>query len=231
MMKRIVFALMFIVMSVSSASCTEYPALGMCTANYVRYRDEAGTDSEILGRIHEYQNVIVLSEARHKGEKWYMIDNPVDDGEAWVSAKYIDIYEPGNESKRLYAFKVSIMQNFGIRPEKTRVLLGKPKRVKKDKFFFEPANQNLKEETLQYDGCLLQYVEDSLSTVEVTKEDYAFGDVHVGDSKQAVLDIFGKPEGGTESDAWLYMINDLEQVYFEFKNDAVTKMSFEHYLD
>ncbi|MBQ7665671.1 MAG: hypothetical protein IJS42_03040, partial [Synergistaceae bacterium] len=66
-MKRIIFALMLAVMIAGTAYSSEYPVLGMCTANYVRYRDEPGTDSEILGRIHDYQNVIVLGEKRHNG--------------------------------------------------------------------------------------------------------------------------------------------------------------------
>lgn len=230
-MKRIIFALMLAVMIAGTAYSSEYPILGTCTANYVRYRDEPGTDSEILGRIHDYQNVIVLGEKRHKGTKWYRIDNPLEEGEAWVSSQYIEVYVPEGISKRLYAMKVKIMQNFGIRPEKTRVLLGKPNRVKKDKFYFEPSEKNLREETLNYNGCVLQYIEDSLSTVEVTNEDYAFGDIHIGDSKQAVFDELGKPEGETESDSWLYMINDLEQINFEFKNDSLVRMSWEHYLD
>ncbi len=230
-MKKIIFALMFVIVCTGSASCTEYPAIGMCSANYVRYRDKAGTDSEILGRIHEYQNVIVLSEARHKGEKWYRIENPIDKGEAWVLAKYIYIYEPENESKRLYALKVNIMQNFGIRPEKTRVLLGKPKRVKKDEFYFEPAEQDLREETLQYEGCRLVYIEDALSTVEVTNENYAFGDLHVGDTRQVVLDTLGTPEADNP-DLWLYRLNDLEMINFEFnKDDRIKQMTLEHNLD
>lgn len=230
-MKRIIFALMLAVMIAGTAYSSEYPILGTCTANYVRYRDEPGTDSEILGRIHEYQNVIILGEKRHNGVKWYRIDNPLEEGEVWVSGQYIDIYESEQLPKRIYAMKVKIMQNFGIRPEKARVLLGKPNRVKKDKFYFDPSEKNLREETLNYNGCTLQYIEDSLSTVEVTNEDYAFGNIHIGDSKQAVFDELGKPEGETESDSWLYMINDLEQIYFEFKNDSLVKMSWEHYLD
>lgn len=66
-MKRIILALMLVVLFVGTSSGREYPAIGMCTANYVRYRDEPGTNSNILGRIHEFQDVIVLGEKRYRG--------------------------------------------------------------------------------------------------------------------------------------------------------------------
>lgn len=229
-MKRIILALMLVALCSCPALSREYPAIGMCTANYVRYRDEPGTDSEILGRIHEYQNVIVLGEKRHKGEKWYRIENPADDGEAWVSGKFIDIYEFDNVPERVYAMKIKIMMNFGINPEKARVLLGKPQRIKKEKFYFEPAGENLTGETLQYDGCKLYYVEGSPSSIEVTNSDYAFGDIHVGDSKQMVIDTMGKPESENE-DFVSYRITDLESIDFTFRDDKVISMTWEHYMD
>ena len=229
-MKRIIFALMFVALFVGTSSGREYPAIGMCTANYVRYRDEPGTDSNILGRIHEYNDVILLGEKRYNGEKWYRIENPSDEGEAWVSGKYIEIYEFENVPKNVYAMKVKIMQNFGINPVKARVLLGKPQRTKNEKFYFEPAGENLRGETLQYDGCKLYYVEGSISSIEVTNSDYAFGDIHVGDSKQMVLDTMGKPEN-EDSDVWGYNITELENISFTFRDDEIITMMFEHYMD
>ena len=229
-MKRIILALMLVALCSCPALSREYPEIGMCTANYVRYRDEPGTDSEILGRIHEYQDVIVLGETRYRGEKWYRIENPADEGEAWVSGKYIDIYEFDNVPRRVYAVKVKMMQNFGINPEKARVLLGKPQRTKKEKFYFEPAEKNLTGETLQYDGCKLYYVEGSPNSIEVTNSDYAFGDIHVGDSKQMVLDTMGKPESENE-DSLSYSITDLESIDFTFRDDKVISMTWEHYMD
>ncbi|MBQ3448545.1 MAG: SH3 domain-containing protein [Synergistaceae bacterium] len=229
-MKRIILALMLVIMCSGTALSREYPAIGMCTANYVRYRDEPGTDSNILGRIHEYNDVIVLGEKRHNGEKWYRIENPADEGEAWVSGKYIDIYEFDNVPKSVYAVKVKMMQTFGINPEKARVLLGKPERTKTEKFYFEPANENLKGETLQYDGCELYYVEGSIRSIKVTNSNYGFGDIYVGDSKQMVIDTMGKPESENE-DSLSYSVTDLESIEFTFSDDKIISMTFEHYMD
>lgn len=229
-MKRIILALMLVVLFVGTSSGREYPAIGMCTANYVRYRDEPGTNSNILGRIHEFQDVIVLGEKRYRGEKWYRIENPSDEGDAWISGQYINIYENENVPERVYAMKIKIMQNFGTNPDKARVLLGKPERTKKEKFYFEPAGENLTGTTLRYDGCSLYYVEASLHSVEVTNSDYAFGDIHVGDSKQKVLDTMGKPESENE-DFLSYRITDLESIDFTFRDDKVISMTCEHYMD
>ena len=229
-MKRIIFALMCVAVFTGTSSGREYPAIGMCTANYVRYRDEPGTDSNILGRIHEYNDVIVLGEKRYKGDKWYRIENPADEGEAWVSGQYIDIYEFDNVPKNVYAVKVKMVQTFGVNPEKARVLLGKPERTKTEKFYFEPAGENLKGETLQYDGCKIYYVEGSLSSIEVTNSNYGFGDIYVGDSKQMVIDTMGKPESENE-DFLSYRITDLESIDFTFRDDKVISMTWEHYMD
>ena len=67
-----------------------YPADGVCTGDYVRYRSRPGTNSKILGRLFEGDEVTVVSEVRVKGQRWYEIYDPNDDDKTvWVAGQYI----------------------------------------------------------------------------------------------------------------------------------------------
>ena len=71
-----------------------FPADGICTGDYVRYRAKPGTDSKILGRLFEGDEVTVLSEVRVKGQRWYEIEDPNDeDRTVWIVGKYISPLE------------------------------------------------------------------------------------------------------------------------------------------
>ena len=71
-----------------------FPADGVCTGDYVRYRSRPGTNSKILGRLFEGDEVTVLSEVRVKGQRWYEIYDPNDgDRTVWVAGQYISPVE------------------------------------------------------------------------------------------------------------------------------------------
>ena len=67
-----------------------FPADGICIGDYVRYRSRPGTNSRILGRLFDGDEVTVLSEVRVKGQRWYEIYDPNESGRrVWVAGQYI----------------------------------------------------------------------------------------------------------------------------------------------
>ena len=71
MKKKILLAFVLCVAVVASAwgearIFAEYPTLGECTGDNVRIRSEPNTNSEIVGRLNEYDKIIVLREVRTK---------------------------------------------------------------------------------------------------------------------------------------------------------------------
>ena len=70
---------------------TSFPAYGVCTGDYVRLRSRPSTNSKILGRLFEGDEVTVVSERVRGREIWYEINDPNDeDRTVWVSGKYIE---------------------------------------------------------------------------------------------------------------------------------------------
>lgn len=69
----------------------DFPAAGVCTGDYVRYRDYPDTESMILGRLYKGDRVTVVAQtSNEEGEVWYEIEHPEGyETTAWVSARYI----------------------------------------------------------------------------------------------------------------------------------------------
>ena len=92
-MRKFLAALIITLMlcSISHAAVfRSFPAEGICTGDYVRYRARPGTNSKILGRIFEGDEVTVLSERRVNRQVWYEIYDPNDgDRTVWIAGKYI----------------------------------------------------------------------------------------------------------------------------------------------
>ena len=87
----VVLLMSFILGGIAEAAVfSSYPADGVCTGDYVRYRSKPGTNSKILGRLFEGDEVTVVSEVRVKGQRWYEIYDPNDgDRTVWVAGQYI----------------------------------------------------------------------------------------------------------------------------------------------
>lgn len=68
-----------------------FPAFGICTGDYVRYRSGPGTRYKVLGRLFMDDEVRVRDSKWVNGDLWYQIDNPKGNrGRVWVHANYIE---------------------------------------------------------------------------------------------------------------------------------------------
>ena len=217
-----------------AAFAVDYPHEGYCIGNYVRLRDNPGTeDTEVLeGRLFEGNLLIVLDEAYVDGEKWYEIEYPFGEGTAWVFGKYVEIYEGEVDTIPEYKFIVQVYQHYGTMPEKAKVIFGKPKRDKKKKTYYEPAGQELEFETLEYPDMTLEYVSGRLRGVEITGRDsnLNFGKIRVGDSVEKLQENFGEPTGKFNEE-WDYEITEASVFEFYIRNGKIYKMMYGERMD
>lgn len=93
-MKKLLAALLLVCIlssgALAAARFRSFPAQGVCTGDYVRYRTDPDTDADVVGRLFKGDRVRVLSQTSVYGEIWYEIEDPEDeDNTVWVYGKYI----------------------------------------------------------------------------------------------------------------------------------------------
>ena len=212
------------------ALAAEYPDIGYCTGNNVRLRESPSTSSNILGNVNESAVLILLGHRQVNGQRWYKIEHPAKKGTAWIFGDYIESGGSYDKDKPSYETLVKIMSDYGLTPDKARAIFGKPRKTKKQKYFFDPANRNINEEILEYKDFNLQYIEGRLMHVDTTSQNFSFGEINIGDSTSEVLDILGEPDG-KGNEGWSYEATPRDVILFEFRDGSVARMTFDHYID
>lgn len=184
----------------ASARFVAFPAIGTCTGTYVRYREDPDTESNILGRLHKPQNVIVLSQTASDGQVWYEIEDPESDSTAWVFGKYIvPLFSETTQRSELYPLLVNIMQNYGINKKKAELYSGPQVNT--------------------------EYRNDNLAALEAFKKGNAFGDIHIGNDEEKLTDTLGIPD---RKDGIKCTYIEGQDIFFVFyvENGKITRMSF-----
>lgn len=224
------FLVIIFVFISSAAFAIDFPTLGFCTGDGVRLREGPDTDSKIQGKVNEGNMLVLLGEIKASGSKWYKIDHPTKKGTAWIFGKYIDTGTSYKTDTEAYKTLVQIIKDFGVTPEKARVLFGRPKHTNRSKYFFDPAQREISEEVLEYSGFTLQYIEGRLRHVDVSKDNFSFGDINIGDTTSDVLEVLGEPDG-KGNEGWSYEATPRDVLLFEFRNGRVSNMTFDCYID
>ena len=180
-MKKII-AVLWLMVICGTAQAMNFPELGVCTGDNVRIRASAGTKGKVIDRADAGTQFIILGETRANGKKWYRIDLPKKKGSAYIAAEFVaGWYSEGKiPVGRDFA---EVRLNFGITPEKTRLLLGKPIEERgQDEFNY-----------LTYRGCDVHFTEQHLSGVHVHKKGYEIAGCQVGDNAMKLV-VFGMPD-------------------------------------
>ena len=182
----------------------EYPALGECKGKNVRIRSNPSTKAEVIGRLDDWDKVIVLREVKSGSSIWYEIDNPAGEGEAYVSGKYIlPAYRQKFQRSKAAKFLTDIRLTYGSTPEKMLALSGRPKKLtrwKNDIIPFVTGDWG--------DYRILHYDREDdargrLKSIEVKSGSKPFGNIHIGDSTEKLRRELGSPEKET-STLWEY---------------------------
>ena len=194
----------------SAAWAVQFPYIGMCQGDGVRLREDPG-DGEIIGKLNRGDVFVVIDETFVDGQRWFEIDNPTAKGTAFISGRYVAPEYAGNNNVDTAGCRMSaaIQMTFGITPEKARAIHGREKDLADG-----PG-----EEVLDYDGFKLYY-EDSarLKRVEVESGSMPFGEIHIGDTQEKLLEVLGN--GIRDPDEYLegWTCNTAlgEEIFFEF---------------
>ena len=200
-MKKLL-AVLCVMVFCGSASAMEFPELGVCQGDNVRLRERPGTQGRVIGRADMGTRFVILGETKAGGKTWYKIDNPTKAGNAYIAAEYVNgWYSLGKIATGKDFAEVRL--TFGITPEKTRLLLGKPKDERAEDEFND----------LTYAGCDLSYEEGYLNYVHVHKRGYAMAGIQVGD-KAEKLERLGLPDEYGEG--YTYRSASGEEIFFQF---------------
>ncbi|MBR2208514.1 MAG: SH3 domain-containing protein [Synergistaceae bacterium] len=204
-----------------------FPTLGRCTGNSVRLREDPSTESEILGRLNTGDCAVVLDKFVTDGNTWYEVDNPFDEGSAFMFGKYLEpVYLEEHQVNPLHKLIMNLYLTFGITPEKAEKLSGKPKSKNREVIgadSFERIN-------MDYGNFSLEYLANSLTSVRVQKGKKPFGDIKIGSDASELIEVFGEPN---QKDENLYSYQDGEMTFitFELKNQKVSSMGYQVYYD
>ena len=208
MKKLLAFLLCFTAVSCAWAEkriFVEYPTLGECTGDSVRIRSGTNTNSEVLGRLNEFDKIIVLDKVKSGKDIWYEVDNPVGDQRAYVFGKYIlPAYRQEFQKSQAAKILTDIRLTYGSNPEKMSILSGKPKKLTHRK------NETGFPVTIADFGDYRAFYFDSsdeisgyLKSLEVKSGKKPFGDIYIGDSVNKLRKELGDPENESEN-LWEY---------------------------
>lgn len=167
---RKILAVVCVMIFCGTAYAAKYPAMGVCTAERVRLRASTGTKGKFLGFVEPDRNrFVILGEAYADGMQWYKIDHPTKKGTAYVAAQYVEADPVGSEF-------AEVRLTFGIYPEKTIAIFGKPS-------YSSP-------EFVSYsDSYSFWYDKDDLSQASIQEDaEKALAGIHVGDKAEKLSD-------------------------------------------
>ena len=210
----------------------EYPTFGICTGSNVRLRNMPGTgsDSKVVGRADKNDRFVIVSGKDIKGDVWYELAGQESDERVWISGQFMNVYNGSDVTSPLFKLTMALHTLFGFKPERAKAVLGEPKNITSDTFFFDPAGRELREDTYEYSECTLRYVEGVLMHIELSALD-SFRNLF-GENREDVINNFGKPLEDENSDSLNYELKSLNQaLLFEFEDDRIVRVTWDEYMD
>lgn len=185
----------------------EYPTLGECTGNNVRIRSEPDKNSEIVGKLDEYDKIIVLNKIKSGNDSWYEVDNPKSDGTAYVFGKYlVPAYKQKFQRSKAAKILTDMRLTYGSTSEKVLALSGETGEITRRKS--ETDFPLLIVDCGDFRALYWDTYEEkpgSLKSLEVKRGNKSFGNIRIGDSSDKLLRELGKPTNKTNS-SWEYEI-------------------------
>jgi len=227
------FALSIFVLFSSSAFADRapkfqsFPTLGRCTGTNVRLREDPSTESEILGKLNPENFVVVLDKFITNGDTWYEIDNPFDEGSAFVFGKYLEAcYLEEHQKKPLHKLVMNLYLTFGMTSGKALMLSGRPKEQERETI----GSDKLERVNLKYNNFTLEYLDQTLTGVDVSGGKKSFGEIKIGDDADEVIEAFGEPKN-KEENLYSYQEGEMTYITFEFQDNKVSHMNYQVYYD
>ncbi len=200
-----------------------FPAIGICTGNGVRVREDPNTNSKILAKLFEFNRVIVLGVTASDGMTWYEIDHPEEAGTGWVAAQYFIPQFRGDEQKTALCKIVTEMFKYtGCKPLRAFANLGEPKA--RPKQTIEGDVRNYYKNLFFWDGCEVEFLNNNPVMIYITKaqNNKSFGGIKIGDSIDKAAKLLGSPDEKNDVN-YKYNINEISYLSFGFSSDKKIK--------
>ena len=214
-----------------TAWAEKFPDLGECTGNNVRLREKPDAKSEITGRVNKGDSFILLDVKKVNNQKWYLIDHPTKTGSAWIFGKYVkkSYRLKDSEHTPAHVIAMQLRLDYGITPEKTRALHGKPLEVLND-VYGNFAGLKYKGFTLEYgyadEKNFLTSISAGLDDDDKDTAEANFGPVKIGDDTKKLREIFGK-NIRDEENFWCCDLPSGEVMYFNTdENNKISSMQW-----
>ena len=92
-MKRVILAmltaLLFVSFAEGAGKFADFPTIGVCTGDSVRYHSKPSTKAEVWGSLSKNMKVVVESQKVVDGETWYEISPKDAQDSAYVYGEYL----------------------------------------------------------------------------------------------------------------------------------------------
>ena len=211
MRKKILLAVLICVMAASfafgeSTIFVEYPTLGECKGDNVRIRTSPNKNSEVIGKLNEYDKIIVLRKVTSKNGVWYEVDNPTGEGEAYIFGKYlVPAYKQKFQRSKGAKILTEMRLTYGSTFEKMQELSDEPgKLTRRDNDGIHSVIVDLGDYRVFYresEEGVMGY----LKSMEIKSGNKSFGNIHIGDSTEKLRRELGDPKKES-STSWEYDI-------------------------
>ena len=205
-----------------------FPTLGRCTGNSVRLREDPSTESEILGKLNIGDDVVVIDKFVTDGDTWYEVDNPFDEGSAFMFGKYLEaVYLEEHQVNPLHKLIMQLYVDYGITPEKALKISSKPKSRNREII----GADSIERVNFDFGNYSLEYLGGSLTGVDVKRGKKSFGGIKIGSDADEIIEKFGEPNNSKEENIYNYQYGEMTFITFELKDNKVSHMNYQVYYD
>ena len=182
----------------------DFPTVGMCTGDYVRYRAKPNTNAEIRGRMYTGEKVIVDGMTSVNGETWYEILPPNAQDSAFISGKYMTpYYDEDMQKSPAGRLIVEVLQTYAPR---------------EDYDYYNEYDDSPEVKRKYRDGWLAR--------VEAWNPGSYFGEIEIGDRVSKLNQILGEPDSSSKSQ-YRYSAGDYATFTFKIEDGKITRMIYE----
>ncbi len=209
-----------------------FPTIGICVGNGVRIREDPDTNSEITGKLFEFNRVVVLGVTAVNGEKWYEIEHTEQKGTGWVFGKYIQpLFMEEEQKEPSIKIITDLFRFIGSKPVRAMVNMGEPNSMPRQ--FISGDVRNFYKNLYMWDGVEAAFLNNNPVFIYIAKPGLknSFGGIKIGSNISAVEKLLGSPDEKSDS-YYKYTVNEITALSFGFSSDKkVTDITYQIYYD
>ena len=214
-MKRVILAmltaLLFVSFAEGAGKFADFPTIGVCTGDSVRYHSKPSTKAEVWGSLSKNMKVVVESQKVVDGETWYEISPKDAQDSAYVYGEYLAPYfDEAAQKSPVNKIVIDILQVYSP--------------YKDNDYYTEYGGEEVRR-TYDESGWLVR--------VEAWKPGCSFGNdgqgesknITIGDNAGKLTKLFGDPD--KKSDSECEYTAGSSSLTFRIEDGKITRMIYE----